>query len=171
MSRKRKYSNVFREMMVQKYLSGKYGGFKALSTKYGMAPIQLKRWVHLYKAHGLDGLISTGGKYSGEFKLHVIEYMNKNHLSLREVATHFCIPSDSTVGKWEHIYYEKGSEALMEDRRGRKGMRKTHSKPKENANENEDLLAEVERLRMENEYLKKLNALVLEREESEQKKK
>lgn len=34
---------------------------------------------------------------------------------------------------------------------------------------NEDLLAEVQRLRMENEYLKKLNALVQEREKSEKK--
>ncbi len=35
--------------------------------------------------------------------------------------------------------------------------------------ENEDLLAEVQRLRMENEYLKKLNALVQKREKSEKK--
>ena len=42
---------------------------------------------------------------------------------------------------------------------------------KKNVNENEDLLAEVQRLRMENEYLKKLNALIQEREKSEQKKK
>ena len=44
-------------------------------------------------------------------------------------------------------------------------------KPKNDVNQNEDLLAEVQRLRMENEYLKKLNALVQERERSEQKKK
>ena len=49
--------------------------------------------------------------------------------------------------------------------------KKKSAKPKKNVNENEDLLAEVQRLRMENEYLKKLNALVLEREKSEQKKK
>lgn len=36
-------------------------------------------------------------------------------------------------------------------------------KPKKN----EDLLAEVQRLRMENEYLKKLNALIQEREKLE----
>lgn len=42
---------------------------------------------------------------------------------------------------------------------------------KKNINENEDLLAELQRLRMENEYLKKLNALIQEREKSEQKKK
>lgn len=36
-----------------------------------------------------------------------------------------------------------------------------------NIETNEDLLAEVQRLRMENEYLKKLNALIQKRERSE----
>ena len=49
--------------------------------------------------------------------------------------------------------------------------KKTKETKKKNVNENEDLLAEVQRLRMENEYLKKLNALIQEREKSEQKKK
>ena len=44
-------------------------------------------------------------------------------------------------------------------------------KNKKNVNENEDLLEEVQRLRMENEYLKKLNALVQERIKRENKKK
>ena len=39
--------------------------------------------------------------------------------------------------------------------------------PKKDVNENEDLLKEVQYLRMENEYLKKLIALVQEREKSE----
>jgi transposase len=37
------------------------------------------------------------------------------------------------------------------------------SKKKPNTDTQEDLLAEIERLRMENAYLKKLNALVQER--------
>ena len=45
------------------------------------------------------------------------------------------------------------------------GNRKSR-KTKTNVEKNEDLLAEVQRLRMENEYLKKLNALVQEREKS-----
>ena len=48
--------------------------------------------------------------------------------------------------------------------------KKRGQKPKKNVNENEDFLQEVQRLRMENEYLKKLNALIQEREKSEQKK-
>ena len=43
---------------------------------------------------------------------------------------------------------------------------KRPGKTKNDINTNEDLLAEVQRLRMENEYLKKLNALVQEREKS-----
>ena len=162
MSRKRKYSDEFRLSVVKEYLSGTNGGFETLSRKYEMPQAQLRRWVHLYEQHGAEGLFKVSATYSGEFKIHVVEYMHEKQMSIVETANHFCIPSHSTVIKWERIYYEEGPEALLEERRGRK---------KKNVNENEDLLAEVQRLRMENEYLKKLNALVLEREKSEQKKK
>ena len=73
-----------------------------------------------------------------------------------------------TVSQWERIYYADGKEALYEERRGRASKMGTE-RPRKQKNliqENEDLLAEVQRLRMENEYLKKLNALVQEREKS-----
>ena len=169
MSRKRKYSNEFRLKIVEEYLFGHSGGFTILAEKYGVPRTAIRRWVHLYKQHGVSGLSMQSGTYGGEFKVHVVEYMHANGLSLTETANYFCIPSHPTVAKWERIYYEEGPDALLEERRGRKNMGK--KKPKKNVNENEDLLAEVQRLRMENEYLKKLNALVLEREKSEQKKK
>lgn len=172
MSRKRKYSDEFRLLVVQDYLSGHSGGFTLLEEKYGVPKPCIRRWVHLYEQHGEAGISTPPGKYFGEFKVHVVEYMHMNSLSITETANLFCIPSAATVGKWERIYYEEGSKALLEERRGRKNMgKKKSSKPKKNVNENEDLLAEVQRLRMENEYLKKLNALVLEREKTERKKK
>ena len=172
MSRKRKYSDELRLKAVHEYLSGKHGGLKIIAKKYEITYSQLRRWVHLYEQHGLEGLCKKSGRYSGDLKIYVVEYMHKHQMSIVETANHFCIPSDHTVAKWERIYYEEGPEALLEERRGRKNMGKNKSsKPKKNVNENEDLLAEVQRLRMENEYLKKLNALVLEREKSEQKKK
>jgi len=60
---------------------------------------------------------------------------------------------------------------LYEERRGKYSMgnRKRGRKPKQHIPQNEDLLQEVQRLRMENEYLKKLNALAQKREESEKK--
>ena len=171
MSGNRKYSDEFKMTVVTDYLSGKSGGFITLMKKYGVHHKNIERWVRLYQLHGAEGLCKTSGTYSGDFKIHVIEYMHANELSLTETANLFCIPSHPTVAKWERIYYEEGPEALLEERRGRKTMgKKKSSKPKKSVNENEDLLAEVQRLRMENEYLKKLNALVLEREKSEQEK-
>ena len=172
MSRKRKYSDEFRIKVVLEYLSGQSGGFGTIANKYGLHHSIVQKWVHKYELHGAEGLLKAPGSYSGEFKIYVVEYMHEKQMSIVETANHFCIPSHSTVIKWERIYYEEGPEALLEERRGRKNMgKKKSSKPKKNVNENEDLLAEVQRLRMENEYLKKLNALVLEREKSEQKKK
>ena len=172
MSRNRKHTDGFRIKVVLEYLSGENGGLETISKKYGIAYSQLRRWVHLYEQHGAEVFSKSTGTYSGEFKVHVVKYMQKNGMSLVEAANYFGIPGDHTVPKWERIYYEEGPDALLEERRGRKNMgKKNISKPKKNVNENEDLLAEVQRLRMENEYLKKLNALVLEREKSEQKKK
>ena len=137
---------------MQEYLSGKNGGFRIISRKYGINHAQLKRWVRLHEQHGVKGLMKSSGTYTGDFKINVVEYMHKNSLSIIETANHFCIPSASTVKKWERIYYEEGRDALFEERRGRNNMgKKKCSRPKKNVNENEDLLAEVQRLRMENE--------------------
>jgi len=51
---------------------------------------------------------------------------------------------------------EYGIEILSQDNRGQ--PRKDSSK--KDVNQDKDLLAEVQRLRMENEYLKKLQALI-----------
>ena len=76
------------------------------------------------------------------------------------------------VKKWECIYYEEGLQALYEERRGRKkNMNSKKPKNKKIVENNEDLIAEVQQLRMENAYLKKLQALVQERTKPKQSKK
>jgi|HigsolmetaGSP11D_1036233.scaffolds.fasta_scaffold14530_2 transposase len=173
MSGKRKYSDEFKLTIVNEYLDGYTGGYRALATKYGINPSIIKNWVALYKNGGIDQLITARKTFSGDFKIHVVEYMHQNSLSIRSTAALFGIQSPPTVSKWERIYYEEGKEALYEERRGRtrKMSTKKPRKYKKDIKENEDLIAEVQRLRMENEYLKKLNALIQEREKSEQKKK
>ena len=172
MSGKKKYSEDFKLKVVLDYMDGHSGGYRQLSAKYGVNRSHIKHWIDLYKAGGVEQLCRVTRTYSGDFKVHVVEYMHQTSTSIRQAAAIFGIQSPPTISKWERIYYEEGPDALLEERRGRKNMgKKKSSKLKKNVNENEDLLAEVQRLRMENEYLKKLNALVLEREKSEQKKK
>lgn len=126
------------------------------------------RWVDRYEEYGVQGLSMKSGSYSGDFKVHVVEYMQENNMSICRAAVLFGIPSDTTVGKWERIYWEEGSEALYKNNRGRKRkvVKDNVKKPKTDKPLEEDLAAEVRHLRMENEYLKKLIALVQAREES-----
>jgi len=107
-----------------------------------------------------------GVAYSGEFKQKVIEQMRNEQLSQRETARLYGI-AHIQVQKWERIYLELGAEGLYIERRGRGS---TGRPPKQlDKKVEEDLIAEVQRLRAENDYLKKLNALVSERVQREKK--
>ena len=143
----------------------------AVAKQFGIAHGDIEKWVDAYTANGTEGLTKKRFSYTGEFKQHVIEYMYANGLSARNTAAKFNIAEYGSVLKWERIYCEEGPEALYRENRGRsKKMKKDKiQKPKMDKQVEEDLLAEVQRLRMENEYLKKLNALVQEREKSAKK--
>ena len=107
-------------------------------------------------------------RYTPEFKITVVETMHKEGLSHREAARQFEINSHDTITKWERIYLEEGKDGLYVERRGRKS---TGRPPKLKKEVEEDLISEVQRLRAENAYLKKLNALVAERVRREKKQK
>ena len=93
--------------------------------------------------------------------------MMEERLSYCETARRFEVRSDTQVRNWERIYLAEGPDALAIERRGRGSSGRPRKLPK--AGE-EDLLAEVLRLRAENEYLKNLQALVLEDERRQHKK-
>ncbi|MBU5433072.1 helix-turn-helix domain-containing protein [Intestinimonas sp. MSJ-38] len=107
-------------------------------------------------------------RYTPEFKKLVIETMQKEKLSYSETCRRFEVNSRDRIKSWERIYLEEGPEGFAIERRGResKGRPPKHL-PKD---VEEDLLAEVQRLRAENEYLKNLQALVLEDERRQHKK-
>ena len=105
-------------------------------------------------------------RYTPEFKIKVVETMHKDKLSYRETARQFDITDYHSVASWERIYLEEGAEGLQIERRGRKSTGHPAKLKKE---VEEDLIAEVQRLRAENAYLKKLNALVSERVRQEKK--
>ena len=84
----------------------------------------------------------------------------------------FNLGNHDIVGKWERIYYEEGPLGLYEEKRGRKKNMSSKSRKKKLSKEvEEDLIEEVQRLRMENAYLKKLQALVQKRTKPKQAKK
>ena len=107
-------------------------------------------------------------RYTPEFKKLVIETMLKEKLSYSETARQFDISDHHSIQNWGRIYLTEGAEGFAVERRGRKRKGSLNKQlPKQ---VEEDLLAEVQRLRAENEYLKNLQALVLERERRQGKK-
>lgn len=150
-----KYSREMR-INVIKFIVEENNTAHDAAKSFGINRGQILKWLNLYRKHGLDGLCNTNKSYPGDFKIHVVESMHRNHWSIRHTAAYFCIPQDTTVGKWERIYYEEGPEALNRDNRGRphKNMEDSKKKPLPKKTE-EDLISENQRLRMENEFLKK----------------
>ena len=117
-------------------------------------------------------------KYSPEFKLSVILDMREHRFSYCETVRKYNLGSTRTGGaiqmlqRWERKYLEEGYEGLMKDNGGRPSLtgKKRGRPPKLDKKVEEDLIAENQRLRMENVGLKKLNALVQERIERERRK-
>ena len=106
-------------------------------------------------------------RYTPEFKKLVVETMQEEKLSYSETCRRFEVNSRDQIKSWERIYLTEGPEGLAIERRGRGSAGRPKKLPKE---VEEDLLAEVQRLRAENDYLKNLQALVLENERHRQKK-
>ena len=118
-------------------------------------------------------------KYSPEFKLSVIMDMQESPMSYHDVVKKYHLGnpeeggSRAMVKRWERIYLEEGIDGLAKRKTGwatkmdnpKKGRPKKQAKiEKGSPNELEKLRERVYYLEAENEYLKKLNALIQEEE-------
>ena len=87
----------------------------------------------------------------------VVETMEKEHLSIYATMQEFEINDHKIIERWERIYLEEGPEGLTVEWRGRGSTGRPKKLPKD---VEKDLLAEVQRLRAENDYLKNLQTSV-----------
>lgn len=158
---------------------------KQLAAYYGIPYNTIKYWVKKYNKNGMDALLKprSGGKYityDAAFKLRVTEYwLEHPEISSNQISEIFHA-SRGAIRNWRKIYLEQGAGALGKEMRGKNrnmknGKSKTmaeqtevSSDPKEHI---EALEKQVRYLQMENDYLKKLNALVQEKERSQKPKK
>lgn len=160
-----KYSEQFKLAVVQQYLK-KAGGYKTIGKAHGVNPKAVQRWVSLFEVHGTEGLAKKFSHYDCQYRLAVLEHMWANELSYNQVASVFNIRNPGCIGQWERCYHSGGIDALMPRKRGgpKKMPDSPPSQPQSPADDEtrtrEELLAEVNHLRMENAYLKKLRALV-----------
>jgi len=164
-----KYTKQFQLAVVKRYLKDSIS-YQSLAEHYGVDPSLVRLWVKRYELRGAEGLTKKFSHYSAEFKLSVLKHMWMKQLPYQEVALKYDIRNKGVVSQWERSYYSGGLEALHPRTRGRpkimsppKKVQAQPAKPDESRSR-EELLEEVNHLRMENAYLKKLKALVQEQE-------
>lgn len=133
----------------------------------------INRWVQFYERFGEAGLQPQYNTYSLETKLAIIEHYKGNNLSLSETCLQYGIRSVSVLTKWIRILGQEGVAGLAIERRGRNQRMASKDSSKKIVKpftDHEKVLEENKLLRAENDFLKKLRALI-QKEDAEKKRK
>ena len=161
-----KYSHEVRIKAAKDYCRGGRG-LREVARRHGVNVASLRLWVATYRIHGARGVRSkTRNVYSAEFKLAVLQRMRTESLSRRQAAALFNVRRHDMIGIWQRAYDSGGIAALRStaDRRRESTMEESEGeRPGKNRIDDQrsrkELLEELQHLRMENAYLKKLKAL------------
>lgn len=163
MERKVKYGYAFKlecvELVTKKYYSTGY-----VSKLKNLSETLIRKWVGVYRVYGSAGLYPKQHcNYTVSFKLTVLKSIEKDCLSLSACRLKFNISSDSIILKWKKDFAYFGIEGLQPKSRGRPKSMSNYKpkkpKPDKPLTREDELLKENEKLRCENDLLKKLHAL------------
>lgn len=168
-----KYSWEFKLECVSKYKSGEHiptPGKTGSQRRTFMN--QVRAWAKAYEDLGIDGLKHSPANkdWTPEERFALVAKVLAGN-SIKSVANNAHV-GNGQLFQWVRRYNERGMGGLQ-CRKGRPSMKeKKPKRPRPSASESEELRLLRERnefLEMENEYLKKLDALVSKREAAETK--
>lgn len=170
MRKNKKHGLDFKLTVVKAYLKG--GSFTGLSKRFGIARTMLKRWVGHYLEQGPISFLRQQNHYTIEFKRQVVRAYRAGDLSLSECCYKYQIPSPSTLLTWTGQYEQFGTDGFSAARgrppismKNKSKLHKYGPLTRLEELENENL-----RLRAENDLLKKLDALIRQKETAQEKK-
>ena len=168
-----RYTKEFKLECIRKYKSGEHIADPPGITHHAFHNMVL-RWTSIYDILGEKGLVHDKPKLSTNEILVLIKRVESGE-SYSKVA-YSVGRHESLVSKWHKIYLQDGIDGLKSLKSGRP-MKEIKPKIEDTKKPLtlEDRIKELEEineyLRCENEYLKKLNALVQKRKDQEPKKK
>jgi len=131
------------------------------ARKFGICSNIVSRDVRRIEKHGEESLHNRAYGWTAEQKYQALQYMYAANLTCAEASLELGINGSTTIWNWEQRYLENGMKGLEDKKSGRK---RKGPKPKRPQTREEELLERIQYLEAENDYLKKLNALVAERE-------
>ncbi|WP_369825002.1 IS3 family transposase [Sporosarcina sp. P13] len=143
---------------IKRYVEGKES-LGEIAQSIGIDKSEIRYWVQRYQYHGEKGFKKPCTSHSVQFKLDVIHYMADEHTSLRDTAARFNLPHHSTLRRWVNAYREEGTDALSPKEKRRPSMKQKPENKKNPSVSEKELQKEIDFLRMENEYFKKVECL------------
>ena len=167
-----KYSWEFKLECVGKYKNGEYIATPGKTKNQRKDFLRMVGiWAKAYDDLGVDGLkhSPTNKRWTAEERFELVAKVLAGN-SIRSVAENAHV-NNGQLYQWVRRYDERGMDGLQ-CRKGRPPMKKKAKKARPPVSELEELRLLRERneyLEMENEYLKKLDALVSKREAAEAK--
>ncbi|BCB40311.1 transposase [Bacillus cereus] len=147
--------------IVLRYLDGNES-YREIGKAIGISSTIILNWVNQYRQNGVEAFLKRCTNYTQQFKLDVLNSMIENGMSLFETAAIFNIPAPSTISVWRKQLKTQGIDALQSKKGASIHEKDSNKQLKQALAEGsvEALEARIKQLEMENEYLKKLNALV-----------
>ncbi len=150
-----KYTSEEKLQAALRYLEGNESSHE-IAKSIGIDHKAILKWAKQYQYNGVEAFIKRYTNYSTQFKLDVLNFMIENGTSLTETAAIFKIASPTSLREWKKQFETKGFSALQSKKKGHPSMKKDSTiQPKSVPvkGSTEALQAEIDRLRMENEWV------------------
>lgn len=139
--------------IVQEARSGKT--VKVLSKESGLHESLIKEWVRKYERYGRKGLQPRPRlQVSGKFREEIVQLFLEKGIPLSQIVVDYRL-NRSTVEKWIRKARNQGYVALHENHRCGHSIEKPMGRPRK-----KEPQTELEKLQMENLYLRAENALL-----------
>lgn len=169
-----KYSAELKLFLVKSYDSNQLSSSE-IKERFGIPSRMLISWHQRFRYHGEAAFTKKHSHYDAKFKLNVLQYQQKHELSGHETVALFNIRGGSgVVSRWRQQYDLGGIQALEPKPKGRPAKmpstKPSHPKKKRPSSltpeqqQIKDLEDRLIYLEAENEYLKKLDALLQQKE-------
>jgi len=157
------YSSELKQQAVTDYLSGE-GSLFDICNKYDISSHSvLQKWIKKYNSHEQfksqnaqgEKIMTKGRNTTFEEKTTIVAFCIANNDNYKMTSEKFHV-SYQQVYTWVKKYREQGTDTLI-DRRGKRKNPEFLSETEKNVAQFKLLEAENKRLKMENDFLKKLN--------------
>lgn len=161
-----KYTRKTKLAIAQRYLQGESS--HALSHQTKIPSRQIRYWGQVYRLHGDQSFLKKEVPYTSAQKYHILLKMVTERWSLGYTSAYYNLASPGILSTWRKLFLTHGLSGLNR-KQGRPSMSQNKTNTNKSANSSkeptiEELKEELNYLRAENAYLKKLDALLAEKE-------